>query len=147
MRIPDPFTQLHEALAAATHRDLPDIEYETRDWIEYRNTGKDVRIKKTRRPMADEVMVTMFLEMWGSTALGYGGMGGSAMTNAYTVIVSMYNDYVVYFGCGRLAYKFNITEIEREQREWLMDCIAKRQMPSVYEFNQKMNIQENENGI
>ena len=82
MRIPDPFTQLHEALAAATHRDLPDVEYETRDWIEYRNTGKDVRIKKTRRPMTDEVTVTMFLEMWGSTALGYGGMGGSAMTNA-----------------------------------------------------------------
>lgn len=50
--------------------------------------------------------VTMFEQTWGSTALGFGGVGGQALTGAYTVIIdNQYTtEYSVYFG-GRFAYK------------------------------------------
>lgn len=52
--------------------------------------------------------VTMFEQSWGSTALGFGGVGGQAITGAYTVIIdNIYtSEYSVYFG-GRFAYKVN----------------------------------------
>ena len=50
--------------------------------------------------------VTMFEQTWASTALGFGGIGGQALTGAYTVIIdNLYTaEYSVYFG-GRFAYK------------------------------------------
>jgi len=48
----------------------------------------------------------MFPQTWGSTALGFGGMGGAAITSAYTIIISSNlspNRYAVYFN-GRYAY-------------------------------------------
>ena len=49
--------------------------------------------------------VVMFQQTWGSTALGYGGIGGAVMTPAYTVVVSYENHMRVYFGGGRLVYE------------------------------------------
>lgn len=45
-------------------------------------------------------------QCWGSTALGYGGIGGQAITHAQTVIVSsLYcREVAVFFGRPRLAY-------------------------------------------
>jgi hypothetical protein len=51
----------------------------------------------------------MFPEVWGSTALGFGGMGGASMTPAYTVIVSRPNVAAVYWG-GGFAYAVEHTE-------------------------------------
>lgn len=51
-----------------------------------------------------EVRVTMFPQLWGSTATGYGGLGGSAMTWAHTAILEVRGVYLVYFSRGRLAY-------------------------------------------
>lgn len=50
--------------------------------------------------------ITTFEQTWPSTALGFGGIGGQAFTEAYTVIISnLYTaEYSVYFG-GRFAYK------------------------------------------
>lgn len=47
----------------------------------------------------------MFPQTWGSTALGFGGVGGQAITGAYTVIVECHRtgNRAVYFG-GRFAY-------------------------------------------
>lgn len=48
-----------------------------------------------------------FPQTWGSTALGFGGIGGAAMTTAQTVVVFTYGAPIgkaaVYFG-GRFAY-------------------------------------------
>lgn len=119
MRCEMPFTTLHEALAAAVYRDMPDIEYEDRDWDAWRKLSREqqqealknksgILVRKTRRPTADELVVDMFQQTWGSTALGYGGIGGAAMTTAYTVVITKGNDVCVYFGCGRLAYRLNL---------------------------------------
>lgn len=47
----------------------------------------------------------VFPQTWGSTALGFGGVGGSAITKAYTTVI--YEEYLniagVFFG-ERLAY-------------------------------------------
>ena len=52
-----------------------------------------------------EVEMYMFPQMWGSTALGFGGIGGQAMTSAYTTVAADvgYGYYGVFFG-ERLAY-------------------------------------------
>lgn len=52
-----------------------------------------------------EVEMYMFPQMWGSTALGFGGMGGQAMTSAYTTVAAdiQYGYYGVFFG-EKLAY-------------------------------------------
>lgn len=52
-----------------------------------------------------EVEMYMFPQTWGSTALGFGGIGGQAMTSAYTTVVTdiYYGWYGVFFNEG-LAY-------------------------------------------
>jgi len=75
------------------------------------------RVTKTRRVQADEVEVVMFPQTWGSTALGYGGMGGAAISGAYTVVVSHKTHLCVYFGCGRLAYRLDYAEMSAEGRD------------------------------
>ncbi len=55
----------------------------------------------------DDINVYVFPQGWGSTALGYGGIGGSAMTSAHTIILHAQYLHVVriYFGGSRLAYE------------------------------------------
>lgn len=102
----NPINALQESIYHAIYEGFSLIEYEDRDWEQYRaDKTKDVRVKKTRRPeMRDIAVVGMFSQMWGSTALGFGGIGGQAMTNAYTAVLSCGTERAVYFG-GRFAYK------------------------------------------
>lgn len=53
--------------------------------------------------------VHSFPQTWGSTALGYDGIGGSAMTTAQTIVLynSKANIVRVYFGSDRLAYQID----------------------------------------
>lgn len=102
----NPITDLADCIAHAQYEGFSDIEYETRDWEEYRKTQKDVRISARRRPTTRDFGVyAMFPQTWGSTALGHGGVGGSAMTTAYTIVLECYatQEFLVYFG-GRFCY-------------------------------------------
>lgn len=52
-----------------------------------------------------EPLIYVFPQTWGSTALGFSGIGGQAMTSAYTTVVT--EDYLGYCGVffgNRLAY-------------------------------------------
>lgn len=121
-----PIQVLHNVLGAAIYRDLPQIEYHDRDWVKWKALTKQEQldaiknnnvpgVMKSRRPREDELEVYLFPQTWGSTALGYGGIGGSAMTTAYTVVVMCINDVCVYFGAsGYLAYKFNMRKLSIE---------------------------------
>lgn len=62
--------------------------------------------KRASRPLPEGCSVTLFRQAWATTALGYGGIGGQAFTNAYTVIVECETTgyAAVYFGGPRLAY-------------------------------------------
>lgn len=143
-----------ETLAAAAHaaclRDLPCLHYEDRDWEKYRawkdslkRDGRnpltspiepaECRVQKSRQPRLDECEVIMFPQTWSSTALGYGGLGGKAITEAYTVVViGPTGDAAVYFGGGRLAYVVNHSIVGSAP---FHEVLARRTMPSVQDAN------------
>jgi hypothetical protein len=103
----NPITDLADCVAHAQYVGFSDIEYETRDWQTYRDTKEDVRVPARRRPTTRDFGVyAMFTQTWGSTALGHGGVGGAAMTTAYTVVLECYHtqEFLVYFG-GEMCYK------------------------------------------
>ncbi len=59
------------------------------------------------RATVDDFELYTFKQVWGSTALGFGGIGGQAMTEArtYVFIPQIENQKcIIYFG-GRFAYK------------------------------------------
>lgn len=124
-RIDSPIETLSLALGAALWRDLPCVVYADRDWEAFTSwkaehydrlplerkrsfdlaaAKEQFTLTKERRPEARDVTVRMFPQTWGSTALGYGGVGGAAVTTAYTVVVATHEVAAVYFGGSRLAY-------------------------------------------
>lgn len=130
---------LHSALAQALLKDLPDIEYQTRDWVSWNNmdsaqqavahkTRTEPSISKSRRPQEHEVEVYLFPQTWGSTALGYGGMGGSAITDAYTVVVCSHNTACVYFGEGELAYRVRLDELSDQGHQTWRDDLGQHRL-------------------
>lgn len=81
-----------------------------------RSTKKPTGRMKQVRPAPHHCSVVMFEQTWGSTALGFGGVGGQAITSAYTVVIEgPRGDACVYFG-GRLAY-----HIKRPNRQLYAD--------------------------
>lgn len=97
---PNPVESLSASIYNALYVTLGEQEYESRDF-----SSKELKyVKKTRHLEAREIDVVMFPQMWGSTALGFGGGGGQAITTAYTVVISHGRTHVVYFN-GRFAYK------------------------------------------
>jgi len=71
----------------------------------------------------DDIEVYVFPQCWGSTALGYGGIGGSAMTTASTIVLYAHCENIVrvYFGGGLLAY-----EIKNPNRIFFDDMFSHR---------------------
>ena len=65
------------------------------------------RIDRNRdRATVEDYEFHVFAQLWGSTALGFGGIGGQAMTTAYTVVcmpLGVDQRCHVYFA-GRYAY-------------------------------------------
>jgi len=54
----------------------------------------------------DNIFCQVFPQLWGSTALGYNGIGGSAMTTADTIVIFIENGPArVYFASNNLAYE------------------------------------------
>lgn len=101
MRAGEPFSALSLAVGHALFEGLPDIEYEKTNWGP--GGTRTSAGKAKRRPYVDEIDIRMFSQTWGSTALGFGGIGGAAMTDAYTVVVRYSRPAAVYFA-GRFAY-------------------------------------------
>lgn len=54
--------------------------------------------------ISDIVHVFVFEQVWGSTSLGFGGIGGSTMTSAWTHVISTVDGKYHIFFNGRHAY-------------------------------------------
>ena len=118
----NPITDLADCIAHAQYIGFSDIEYETRDWEIYRKTKEDVRIPARRRPTTRDFGVySMFTQTWGSTALGHGGMGGAAVTTAYTIVLECYytQEFLVYFG-GQYCY--SVSRRSKNLNTFVEDC-------------------------
>ena len=75
-----------------------------------------------------EFDVYAFPQLWGSTALGFGGIGGQAMTEALTVVVIHRTSHIagVYFD-GELAY------IIKDSNQKFVNDLNNRNMAPVWE--------------
>ena len=100
----------------------------------------DIRLRfdysKGERPTAVDFELFTFEQTWSSTALGFGGIGGCAMTTANTYVlvpVTCNQPCLVYFA-GRFAYKADYSEALRQD-------LANRCLVSVANCN-KYNIKE-----
>lgn len=93
-------------LGLAIARDLPEVEDIKRP-LRGKLSYEDWKLLPTesykRRPYLREVEVYSFPQGWGSTALGFGGIGGQSITQAQTTIVISGCDAAVYFA-RNLAY-------------------------------------------
>ena len=71
-------------------------------------------------------------QIWGSTACGWGGLGGAAMTTSHTLIIENHNYGIacVYYG-NRLAY---ICEIDDKFKKYNYD------LPGVDQCNLKLTV-------
>ena len=79
------------------------------------------------RVTVDDFELYTFNQTWGSTALGFGGIGGQAMTQArtYVFIPQVENQKcIIYFG-GRFAYKADYCDA-------LVDDIKNGRLEPVY---------------
>lgn len=111
---------LHAALAHAAYEGFPQHEYQDRDWS---SPDRNARVKKSRKHSDyDLTVAAMFPQTWGSTALGFGGIGGQAVTSAYVIVIEsqLGYGYCVYFG-GRFAYR-----IEQPNEQFFLDIQQKR---------------------
>lgn len=79
-------------------------------------------------PTLDDFELYTFEQTWASTALGFDGIGGQAMTSARTYVfipMSVNQKCFVYFA-GRFAYAVNYSEK-------FMEDVSKCNMAAVYE--------------
>lgn len=101
----NPILAVTYSFMSAMMYDLEEVEVHSPDHSQgYEKARTLPKIVSHRRPNEYEATVyAMFEQTWASTALGFGGIGGSEMTSAYTVIVTHGRRFVVYFN-GRKAY-------------------------------------------
>ncbi len=129
----------HAALSA-----LPALEHRKRDFaamagwssaqrLEAERSGAVPYIETTRRPDVSECeVVAMFAQTWGSTALGFGGIGGAAMTPAYTVVVRSPDGTFAVYWAGHFAYLVP-SDATQDKRDAFQADLSKRYTVSVSE--------------
>ena len=128
-----PITDLADCIAHAQYEGFSDIEYETRDWEKIRAATTPA----CRRPATRDFGVySMFTQTWGSTALGHSGMGGAAMTTAYTVVLECYHtqEFLVYFG-GQWCYTVSrqSANIEAFVEDCKNHCLTSKRQSEKYD--------------
>lgn len=119
----NPVNTLHLCLAHAVYEGFPEYEFESRDWSKKEPTVITLRRRHSEYNIS---VYGMFPQVWSSTALGFGGIGGQAITSAYTVVLQsdVGHGYCVYFG-GRFAYN-----ILNPTQQFYLD-VAERNMHKV----------------
>lgn len=126
MRAGEPFSALSLAVGHALATGLPDVEYDKVDWAA-RRQGEHKTERAKRRPEIYDVDVRLFNQTWGSTALGFGGIGGAAMTDAYTTVVFGPGRAAAVYFAGGFAYLIEHPNLEfdRDVARGIMEPVAK----------------------
>jgi hypothetical protein len=143
MNATNPIETLAGAMAHAAYEAFPEYKYQDRNWAKHdawRSTltreemktavaPADCFVEKTRKhTFYDLTVYSMFVQSWGSTALGFGGIGGQAITSAYVCVIesNLLRQFAVYFG-GRLAYV-----IERPNTKFFEDIANQKMVDAKY---------------
>lgn len=145
MNLPSPIATVASSLLHAALVSLPDIQYQRRDHMAMRGWSSDQRMDAmrndtvpvkddVRRPAEEECRVhAMFQQTFGSTALGFGGVGGAAMTPTYTVVIEgPGGQYAVYWN-GRFAYLVDPQTQTTEERKAFREDLSNHWTASAME--------------
>ena len=133
----NPIETLAGCLAHAAYEAFPEYKYQDRNWALHDRwratlTREEMKtavappecfVEKTRKhTFYDLTVYAMFPQSWGSTALGFGGIGGQAITSAYVCVIesNLVGGYAVYFN-ARLAYVIN-----RPNEKFMADIAGQR---------------------
>lgn len=71
---------------------------------------------------------TMFSQVWGSTALGFNGIGGQALTKAYTVIA-----HEIHTNIALVFFEEEFAYLVKNPNELFKEDLENRNMKAVYE--------------
>ena len=106
----------------------------TRIAIDLLNIREDLQLRTNGKFTGDAAEILDFDQVWGSTALGFPGVGGSMMTTARTYVVMPDYDspIYVYFG-SRFAYAVN------EMNDRFKEDLRNHRMASVMESGRYNN--------
>lgn len=142
MQLSSPVDAVSRAVNHAALVALPAVQYQKRDhaamatWtaeerMEAARTRSEPTVPAERRPELHECeLFAMFAQTWGSTALGFGGIGGAAMTPAYTtVVLGPTGEFAVYWS-GRFAYLVDPNKQSKAEREAFLADLGMRQTAS-----------------
>lgn len=82
---------------------------------------------KPARPAEQDIALwAMFPQTWGDTSLGFGGMAGQAMTEAFTVVLmSDHAHFLVYWG-GLFGYRLDLRDPKFDRELFFADLAAQR---------------------
>lgn len=140
----NPITTLADCIAHAQYEGFSDIEYEKRDYeaVRHAKTAQEradalnATTHAVRRPTTrDFTVYAMYPQTWGSTALGHGGIGGSSMSTAYTVVLECMDtqEYLVYFG-GQWCYTVSrrSDNFTKFKEDIMNQCLASKHKSGVY---------------
>ncbi|KVP75332.1 hypothetical protein WJ96_06110 [Burkholderia ubonensis] len=145
MQLTSPIDAVARAIHHAAFVAIPDIHYRKRELSAMKGWSAEQRMDAmrnntvpetdaVRRPDATECEVfAMFAQTWGSTALGFGGIGGAAMTPAYTVIVAGPNGHLAVYWAGRFAYLIDPAKQTEKQRKALQEDLGNRWTVGIFE--------------
>lgn len=137
MQLGSPLDALSNALNHAAWIALPPRRYQTRDWGAMADWTRAQRLEALQEetyPLKDMVcrpapyeceVHAMFSQTWGSTALGFGGIGGAAMTPAYTVVVRGPDGSMAVYWAGRFAYRVLADATPEQHQAFLSDLAAR----------------------
>jgi len=145
MKTGHPITDVANAMNHARLIGLPPIKYERdqrpdgisfSDYKVQLRAGMLPKVVEERRPADEDLDVFMFPQVWGSTALGFGGMGGSSPRQANTVVVMCrkVQAAAIYFA-GEHAYTVDLKDSNVHKQ--LHDDIRDRRVPSRSEATQR----------
>lgn len=133
-RLSNPVEALAASVYHAAHTALPDYHYEM---VDYEAVGKlgdeDRKAARAREAKGEKALprkvvthrpdvsqcevVAMFGQTWGSAGLGFGGISGQAVTDAYTVVIEgPGGHHAVYWG-GQFAYLIDSAAKSSQQRD------------------------------
>lgn len=82
------------------------------------------------RPTLQDLEIIHFPQTWGSTAIGFGGIGGAAMTTAYTTVILCRKNAAVFFA-GRHCYSVDDIN-DAFEKDLINRCMASLQEATKY---------------
>jgi|GEM_PF-5047568 len=130
-------TVLARCIGSAIAKDAPDV---MRPWLKAGMAWSDRKIGESMvdfqaracapracRPTEQDIALwAMFPQTWGDTSLGFGGMAGQAMTEAFTVVLmSDHAWFLVYWG-GLFGYRLDLREPSFDRDAFFADLAAQR---------------------